>query len=394
MRRRASIAFLALLIFFFSPSQGICMEPTLPLSPALRTVAGQYDLYSGELTLDQIDFKKLERISTEEVLCEYLLDCQAALIRQVPVRVAPALNIQQVTDSMQFYEWTFLTCEYYADTGYYLLTFELAPGAKIAQAFLRRDVSRLNRKELQVYLQLEIFFQMHYPWRASVIERERSIHDYISASCKYWTNNGSYSGNYTDFRSIIGVFVDGRANCSGVTDAFHVMCTIAGIPSQKVTGEMNGIPHIWNTVQIDGKWYMVDVTNNGLLTETIPYQYFNAGLDLMRKAHTWKDSVLHVSVVEETDGKYAYGNVAFADLMRVPDMKTMQNSIIARALAEGSGVKQSYYCELFIGEIKPFVDSVLAGCRAENNGIQQMSVSYQYETLGKRLYLTLSITYE
>jgi hypothetical protein len=47
--------------------------------------------------------------------------------------------------------------------------------------------------------------------------------------------------------------------CEGYASAFKLVCDELGIPCIKVCGEAWG-PHAWNQVQLDGKWYAVDVT--------------------------------------------------------------------------------------------------------------------------------------
>lgn len=55
--------------------------------------------------------------------------------------------------------------------------------------------------------------------------------------------------------------------CEGYARAFQVLCDEAGIPCVLVDGNAvssdgSGGPHMWNNVQLDGKWYAVDVTWN------------------------------------------------------------------------------------------------------------------------------------
>ncbi|MFP5521686.1 S-layer homology domain-containing protein [Peptococcus simiae] len=61
-----------------------------------------------------------------------------------------------------------------------------------------------------------------------------------------------------------GALVDGKAVCEGYAGAFMLICDQLGIPCVKVNGELNGIPHTWNSVFIESiqDWLNVDVTNN------------------------------------------------------------------------------------------------------------------------------------
>lgn len=56
-----------------------------------------------------------------------------------------------------------------------------------------------------------------------------------------------------------------QAVCEGITDLFTALCTEAGIHAQSISGQTAGViyllgEHAWNTVEIDGKYYLLDAT--------------------------------------------------------------------------------------------------------------------------------------
>ncbi|MCP3929593.1 MAG: hypothetical protein GY705_10875 [Bacteroidetes bacterium] len=58
-----------------------------------------------------------------------------------------------------------------------------------------------------------------------------------------------------------------RGVCDGYTHLFQALCVTAGIPTEKVNGftkthreRVARVSHSWNTVRIDGKWYLIDNT--------------------------------------------------------------------------------------------------------------------------------------
>ncbi len=75
--------------------------------------------------------------------------------------------------------------------------------------------------------------------------------------------------------------------CEGYAKAFKYLCDVAGITCYTVTGTMDGGtgagPHMWNIVTIDGRNYLVDVTNcDGDESECsigYPDQLFLANMD-------------------------------------------------------------------------------------------------------------------
>ena len=76
------------------------------------------------------------------------------------------------------------------------------------------------------------------------------VHDYLAA-------NYEYDHSYQIYDAY-GFFLNKTGVCQGYTMAFTAVMNELGIPVSYV--ESNYIDHIWNLVQMDGKWYHVDVT--------------------------------------------------------------------------------------------------------------------------------------
>ncbi|MBQ8797074.1 MAG: hypothetical protein IJZ56_02640 [Oscillospiraceae bacterium] len=77
-----------------------------------------------------------------------------------------------------------------------------------------------------------------------------SIHDYLIAHAAYdetLESNGSYD-----------LLVEGSAVCAGYARAYQDLMLRAGIDCRYVVSE--AMDHAWNLVDIDGKWYHVDLT--------------------------------------------------------------------------------------------------------------------------------------
>jgi transglutaminase/protease-like cytokinesis protein 3 len=94
---------------------------------------------------------------------------------------------------------------------------------------------------------------------ASEYEKELAIHDYITQTTKYDRKaeaNPFANGVMDSAYDAYGVIVEKRGVCNGYADAFQYLCYMVGINSNVVFGNA----HVWNTVQIEGEWYQVDVT--------------------------------------------------------------------------------------------------------------------------------------
>lgn len=72
---------------------------------------------------------------------------------------------------------------------------------------------------------------------------------------------------YGDTSQMINVFLGKPVVCEGYAKAFKYLCDQTGIGCFIIEGTLtsgNGSKgnHMWNYVELDGKWYLVDVTNN------------------------------------------------------------------------------------------------------------------------------------
>ncbi|MGM9537344.1 MAG: hypothetical protein ACI3VN_03325 [Candidatus Onthomonas sp.] len=60
--------------------------------------------------------------------------------------------------------------------------------------------------------------------------------------------------------SVYAALVRGTVNSQGVALAYQLLCDKAGFSCQMVQGTLDGSPHWWNLVELDGIWHHVDVT--------------------------------------------------------------------------------------------------------------------------------------
>lgn len=85
-------------------------------------------------------------------------------------------------------------------------------------------------------------------------EKEVYVYDYIAKNCTYKSKKPIDS-------TIYGVFVNGKANCTGLAKAFKYLLNACGVECVQMGGyENKSTGHAWNKVKIDGKWYVVDLT--------------------------------------------------------------------------------------------------------------------------------------
>lgn len=88
-----------------------------------------------------------------------------------------------------------------------------------------------------------------------------------------------------------GTLCAGYGVCQSYAEATRILCDAVGVPCHYVSGDGGG-PHAWNMVQLQGQWYLIDVTwddpvtNDGSSMKL--YNYFVITSEQMKKDHTWE----------------------------------------------------------------------------------------------------------
>ncbi len=92
----------------------------------------------------------------------------------------------------------------------------------------------------------------------------KNVHDWICANTIYKVDEAS-----SDDDTSIGAILNGEANCDGYSDAFYLIGSLAGLNIRYQHGDSldktspdtsASVSHVWNLVEIAGRWYMADVT--------------------------------------------------------------------------------------------------------------------------------------
>lgn len=104
------------------------------------------------------------------------------------------------------------------------------------------------RKKLDSYSN-ELLSGVHSDW--SDAEKVLYVHDYLCRDLKYYNGTSVFKG-----RNIYDAFDRGTAVCVGYSLSFQYIMEKLDIPCINVTSTN----HMWSMVQIDSKWYHLDLT--------------------------------------------------------------------------------------------------------------------------------------
>lgn len=132
-------------------------------------------------------------------------------------------------------------------------------GVRIADAWQNGDVSGLTPDEqtalTRALAMVELARQDHPDSRSLA----RRLFD-AARTCAVYDNPPVGSAAHGQVISAVSALVGGRANCQGFADAYYLLGTLAGLRIGYLAGYKDRVPHLRNTVLLDGRWETVDVT--------------------------------------------------------------------------------------------------------------------------------------
>lgn len=131
----------------------------------------------------------------------------------------------------------------YCGYGYDPLTDELKSKIRAKKATFEAEVNRIIST---------------IPANAPDVWKERLIYDRILIDGHY-NLSARWDGLANDNWTAYGLLVNKYGVCESYSEAFQTLCAYAGIKCTGVVGTAGG-GHKWNAVELDGEWYMCDIT--------------------------------------------------------------------------------------------------------------------------------------
>lgn len=181
------------------------------------------------------------------------------------------------------------------------------PGDRIVDAYFRNDTSTLTSDERKVLRMAMEMVKEAQKQADSALEMEILLHDMLVDHITYLDGIRDFSdpNNPPRILTAIGAFLDGKANCQGYADAFYVLGSIAGFQVGRMNVETPDDLHVTNTICINNKWYIVDVTFDDVTNSPHNYRLFNAGLDMISE-YTWAYYKEIHPIEERSSSNYYY----------------------------------------------------------------------------------------
>ncbi|MCI9333124.1 MAG: hypothetical protein HFG05_13320 [Oscillibacter sp.] len=136
--------------------------------------------------------------------------------------------------------------------------------------------------------------------------------------------------------------------CQDYAELFQEMCLRAGIPCEFIGGIVEGGPHAWNRVYVDGKWLHVDCTWDDPVSSKpiLQHTYYLIEPETMAKSRCWAGSdyplpAEYDSAWEQLDPN----NITSADMFRKCLVaQVMQGKTFIRLKTTQSGAYGGIFC--------------------------------------------------
>lgn len=251
---------------------------------------------------------------------------------------------------------------------YIVYTPKYANGTIIYNAYLNNDTSKLNSQQLQVYNIATDYIQNTLDTSKSQLEQEKQIFDYICNSTEYYNDDNVPENEYANFKSCVGVLLDGRSNCMGYSDTFYMLCNMAGLEVKYISE--TDMVHAWNLITLDGKEYLVDTTYADTSLENQPnYLYFNASWDFVSQEYTINDNNPTKNINATCDENYYFFADVFGSLNS--NATDIYDDIIDLALKNDNNS-----VEIICTEYLPSNDEFLSNLRNKLPDELNKSISY------------------
>ena len=203
------------------------------------------------------------------------------------------------------------------------------PGDRMLQAYRTNDESTLSADEKKALNEAKKILDAAKQSSSNQMTLELALHDAICKRVSYDSPTISDADKNVApgevrfdaihrHETVVGALLDGRANCQGYSDAFYLLASMAGFEVSRQsavsldTEDEKGGEHRFNTICLDGNWYIVDVTFDDPLGSEgkngSSYRLFNAGRDVGMKYYQPWDAAIEPHPIAAISGKWYYYN--------------------------------------------------------------------------------------
>ncbi len=227
-------------------------------------------------------------------------------------------------------------------------------------------------------------------------EKALSIFDWITTNTQYDHKATKLTTGFMACPAFYleGVFVNGLAVCDGFSKAFSLMCNMEGIPCIKVSGEAivndKSGGHAWNKVQINGNWYVVDITWTDMLAnydssvhEFITHEYFLVTDSYISSTHVANSRYTTGYTTPSTPYTYYENTYIQSNSSSASNYAITSNADLLTTITTIANKGMTYIEFVFDSESYSSIDSILTAVQSQivsynSTGSNDMNTTFTY----------------
>lgn len=269
---------------------------------------------------------KYMKYTANSAFCEYLEMQMMAHQEQIDISAwSEHYDMDKITDA-------FLEAEYQTPLILGISKMNISSDGTTLSITYEDDAKTYQKKRKQVEKKVTEIIDQIIQEDMSDLEKEIAINTYLCENITYdrkalenakEKNMKETDKEYRDAFNVYGALINGKAVCAGYAGAFKLLADKAGLECIIVTGSLEGgLAHEWNKVRIEGKWQIIDVTNND--TQFYPNAMFNlsdeaAATVLVEDKRFALDEVVDKYQAITMEQEYYNVQNAYFDLERIAD---------------------------------------------------------------------------
>lgn len=194
---------------------------------------------------------------------------------------------------------------------------EYCDAVRMVDAYRSGDLSGLSAEEQQcLAMAVEAATQLRAMY-SDALALEKAVYDLICRNVTYRTYADTDSAEFRRVITVPSAMLEGEGNCQAYARMFYLLGTLCGFKVGFLSGwyaDHDKGQHIWNTIELNGQLYMVDVTDGDFdnADESAPqiqYRCFNIGWDRVpADSWNWWPPACDGRIRNDTDPELWYYN--------------------------------------------------------------------------------------
>ena len=196
---------------------------------------------------------------------------------------------------------------FYVSNDYTVSTIELFNSKRIEVelTYLVKDKNDLSKKVSEIKSVIDPI--INQAKNMDKFNAELYIHDKICEMCTYYKYT-NIENVPEECHTIYGCLVNKQAVCDGLSKSLQLMLDKVEIENILVTGRLHDQAHAWNMINLEDKWYHVDITSDKSVKsesgkEEIIHSYFNVTSERIKNTNSL-DMENILPVANSTDNNY------------------------------------------------------------------------------------------